>query len=404
VTSHIVERPAGFPLKRLVLIALPLIAVAIAYAATRNGSQTEPARATQHASQGPAVGSEPVMLSPASAEKIGVTYAKAETGPLTNEIRSVAQVTVDETRIKVVSARVDGWVETLPANFTGQSVTAGTPLLTLYAPMFVTAQEEFLLARRLLNDVSSSSDETKRGTTDLVSSARSRLAYLGASPQDIARLENSGFAQRTMVLRAPTSGFVVEKNVLQGQRIMAGETLYKIADLRYVWLDGEVYERDLRFIAIGQTVSVELQAFPGESYAGTVAFIYPTLNPDTRTARIRVRLSNERNRLMPGMYATIRLVSSSSAERLSVPRTAVLSTGERHVVFVKRSDGMLEPRDVEIGIATPDRVEIINGLAAGETVVSSATFLVDAESSLGTAFGGMGNMPGMDIGAPRKKE
>jgi membrane fusion protein, copper/silver efflux system len=186
--------------------------------------------------------------------------------------------------------------------------------------------------------------------------------------------------------------------------VMAGTAIYKIVDLSRVWVDGEVYEQDLPLIRLGQRAEAELQAIPGATFVGTVAYIYPTLNPDTRTVRVRVQLSNEDHRLKPGMFATLRLFPTSGRSVLSVPRSAVLSTGERNLLFVKRADGMLEPRAVEIGGASSDRIEILRGLAGGDTVVTSATFLVDAESNLGTALGGMGNMPGMDIAAPKKKE
>jgi Cu(I)/Ag(I) efflux system membrane fusion protein len=401
--TKILPTPKRLSIRWVILIAVPLVAVAMAYLLTRTPSPAPAAHAHTQATAPVTDSARTVMLSPASAQKIGVTYATVALTALTNEIRSVAQVTVDETRIKIVSPKVDGWIETIPVSYTGQSVAAGAPLLTVYSPMFVTAQEEFLLAESLSRSLGAAAEDARRRAADLVASSRSRLAYLGASATDIDNLERSGAVQRTMVVRSPASGFVVEKNALQGQRIMAGDAMYKIADISSVWVEGEIYEQDLRFIRLGQTATVELQAFPGEVFHGTVAYVYPTLNPDTRTARVRVRLANESRRLMPGMYATMRLTVAEGPNRLSVPRTAILSTGERHLVFVKRSDGMLEPRDVSIGITTTDRIEILRGLAAGETVVSSATFLVDAESNLGTALGGMGNMPGMDIAAPKKE-
>jgi Cu(I)/Ag(I) efflux system membrane fusion protein len=316
----------------------------------------------------------------------------------------VGQVTFDETRVKAISPKIDGWVEQLYVNFTGQEVRAGTPLLAIYSPMLVTAQEELLLAKQLQSDVSLGADDARAQAARLAASARSKLAFWDFSPDDIARIEQEGHARRTLLIRSPVSGFVVEKNVLQGEKVMAGTAIYKIADLSSVWMDGEVYEQDLPLIRLGQRAEAELQAIPGATFVGTVAYIYPTLNPDTRTVRVRVQLSNENHRLKPGMFATLRLFATAGQSVLSVPRSAVLSTGERNLVFVKRADGMLEPRAVQIGGASSDRIEILRGLTGGDTVVTSATFLVDAESNLGTALGGMGNMPGMDIAAPKKKE
>jgi Cu(I)/Ag(I) efflux system membrane fusion protein len=384
-------------------VALPLAAVIGAYFATRPKSETAQVDGdrSQKAGGGTA---QPVMLSAADARRIGVTYAVAAFGDLSREIRVVGQITFDETRVKAISPKIDGWVEQLYVNFTGQEVTAGAPLLAIYSPMLVTAQEELLLAKQLQSDVSLGADDARAQAARLVASARSKLAFWDFSAGDIARIEQEGHARRTLLIRSPVSGFVVEKNVLQGERVMAGTAIYKIADLSSVWMDGEVYEQDLPLIRLGQRAEAELQAIPGATFAGSVAYIYPTLNPDTRTVRVRVQLLNENHRLKPGMFATLRLFATAARSVLSVPRSAVLSTGERNLVFVKRADGMLEPRPVEIGVASSDRIEILRGLAGGDTVVTSATFLVDAESNLGTALGGMGNMPGMDIAAPKKKE
>jgi len=269
--------------------------------------------------------------------------------------------------------------------------------------MLVSAQEELLLAKQLQSDVAGGSEEARASAAELVSSARRRLGYWDIPAADVARMERTGQVLRTATLRAPQSGFVIEKNVFQGQRIMAGDALYKIADLSTVWVEGEVFEQDLPSIRLRQRVMAELQSLPGQALAGSITFINPTLDPETRTVRVRVELPNSGLQLKPGMYATLRFTGVSRAAALSVPRAAVLSTGERNLVFVKRADGMLEPRLVDLGLATNDRIQILRGLAPGETVVSSATFLVDAESNLGSALGGMGNMPGMDITSPAKR-
>jgi Cu(I)/Ag(I) efflux system membrane fusion protein len=231
-------------------------------------------------------------------------------------------------------------------------------------------------------------------------SARRRLAYWDIPEREIAEIERTGEVRRTLTLRAPVGGVVVEKLVLSGQRIMAGETLYRVADLSVVWVEGEVFEQDLAAVRTGLSVTAEFESFPGERWSGRITYIYPTLNPDTRTARVRVELPNPGRRLKPGMYATFLFTSPRRDDALSVPRSAVLSTGERSLVFVRREDGRLEPRTVRVGSAAGDRVEVLAGLTAGETIVASATFLIDAESNLGTALGGMGNMPGMDMTSP----
>ena len=379
------------------IVILALLAV---YLLTRRSEQQSVAAGHNHGAAPAADSAQPVMLSAEEAGRIGVTYAAAALGPLGKEVRTVGQVTFDETRVKAVSPKIDGWVEHLDVDYTGQSVQAGAPLLAIYSPMLVQAQEELLLAKRLQSDVAGGSAEARRSADDLLSSTRRRLAYWDIPAADVARIERSGQVQRTLTLRAPVSGFVIEKNVLAGQKIMAGETLYRIADLGTVWVEGEVFEQDLPSVRLGQRVGIELQALPGRTFTGRVAFVFPTVNEETRTARVRVELPNPGLQLKPGMYATIRLTGVARPTVLSVPRSAVLATGERNLVFVKRADGMLEPRRVVPGISTDERTEILSGLAAGDTVVASATFLVDAESNLGSALGGMGNMPGMDMTAP----
>ncbi|HET9453818.1 MAG TPA: efflux RND transporter periplasmic adaptor subunit, partial [Gemmatimonadaceae bacterium] len=217
---------------------------------------------------------------------------------------------------------------------------------------------------------------------------------------DIARIERTGQVQRTMTLRAPATGVVLEKTVTQGQRVMAGDALYRLADLRRVWVEGEVYEQDLGAMRVGQGASAEFDAYPGQRWAGRITFVSPTVSPTTRTARVRVELANPEFRLKPGMFATMHITGAGRPAVLTVPRSAVLITGERQLVFVRRPDARLEPRLVQVGATSDDRAEILRGLAAGETVVASATFLIDAESNLGTALGGMGDMPGMEFTLP----
>ena len=381
--------------------AVPLLAILVAYLATRNRADADDVTGHQHGAAPATPAAQPVMLTADQAQRIGVTYAVASFAQLAREIRTVGQVTYDETRVKAVSLKIDGWVEELYVNFTGQPLGAGTPLLAIYSPMLVTAQEELLLAKRLESDVSGGAADARANASSLLSSAKRRLAYWDVPPPDIARIERTGEVQRTLTLRSPVSGFVVEKNVLQGARVMAGEPLYRIADLGTVWVEGEVFERDLPAVRLGQQVQAELDALAGRTRSGRITYIYPTLNPETRTVRIRVELSNPGLQLKPGMYATLTWRGAGIAT-LSVPRTAVVSTGQRNLVFVKRSDGMLEPRIVDVGTSTSDRVEILRGLFVGDTVVKSATFLVDAESNLSTLLGGMGNMPGMDMTVPTK--
>lgn len=341
----------------------------------------------------------PVMLTAAEAARIGVTFAEAVAGPMAREVRTVAQVTYDETRVADVSLKLDGWVDRLFVNITGQPVRRGEPLLELYSPMLVSAQQELLIAKRLVADVAEGTPAARTAAEDALKAARRRLASWDVLQTVVAEVEATGEVRRSVPFHAPVGGVVVEKMVYPGQRVMAGERLFRIADLSRVWLEGEVFEPDLLTAQPGLAVSAEFPALPGVRRAGRISYVYPTLDPETRTGRIRVELANEDLLLKPGMYATIRF-RAVAQQALSVPRSAVLATGERTFVFVTDPDGMFTPREVTTGAATDDRVEILAGLVAGERVVASGTFLLDAESNLGAAMGGMGSMPGMDVKAP----
>jgi membrane fusion protein, copper/silver efflux system len=377
------------------------VTLGVVYVATRASGQ--PVATVNHqAANASAQVSKSVALSASDARRIGVTYATASLGPLVKEVRIVGQVAFDETSVHTISPKIDGWVERLIVNATAAPVAVGQPVLTIYSPMLVSAQEELLLASKLQADVSAANTDARTNAAELLASARRRLAYLDIPESEIAEIERSGQVRRTITLRATAGGYVLEKNVFAGQKVMSGDALYKVADLRTVWIEGEVFEQDLAMVHVGQTVHADFQAIPGEHRMGRIAYVYPTLNPETRTVRVRVVLSNADMQLKPGMYATLRIAGTERGNVLTVPRSAVLSTGERSLVFTRDASGQLTPREVALGSSTDDRIEILRGLTAGETVVASATFLVDAESHLGTALGGMGNMPGMEMTTPPK--
>jgi RND family efflux transporter MFP subunit len=266
--------------------------------------------------------------------------------------------------------------------------------------MIVTTEQELLVAKRLVAGLAEADPEARARAEALVEAGRQRLAALDVPPAEIRRLEASGESSPTITIEAPAGGSIVEKRVVAGQRIMAGDQLYRIVDLSEVWLEGEIFEQDLPAVHIGQEVIADFPALPGIERRGRVSYISPSLDSETRTARARVVLSNRNLELKPGMFGTIRFGAQTGTAVLSVPRSAVLATGERNLVFVRRADGQFAPREVVLGSATDDRVEILRGLELGETVVASGTFLLDAESNLGTLLGGMGNMPGMDMTTP----
>ncbi len=389
--------------RKQVLVAAALVVVALAavlgYSAfTRAPAASAAMSGHVHGAGGaaaPADSQGPKMfsISEERARRIGVAYAVAHTSVLGQSVRSVGTIAYDETRQADVNPKIEGWVEKLYVDYTGAPVARGQALMSVYSPMLVSAQEELILARKL-------ADEEKDGVAgtnaqEMLAAARRRLAYWDIPAGDIARIEQTGQTQKTLVLRSPAGGVVTEKNVVQGTRIMPGMDLFKIADLSTVWLQGEVFEKDLALVHVGQPATVTLDAYPGETFHGRVAFIAPSVDLQSRTGTVRVELANPGNRLKPGMYAALRIDVPAGRPALVVPRTAVLSTGERAIVFVRHDDGMLMPHEVKLGLAVGDSVEILAGIPNGATVVSSAAFLVDAESNLGSAIA---SMPGMDMG------
>lgn len=338
----------------------------------------------------------PVALDPEGARRIGVTYATAMRIPFRRVVSTVGNVTWDETRLVDVSPKIDGWVEHLYIDFTGAPIEKDQPLLAVYSPMLVSAQEELILAHRLAGSTAGSSERAGTSTAELLEAARRRLRYWDIPDDEIARIEREGVPQKTLVLRAPSSGIVVEKNVVEGARIMPGTPIYRIADLSRVWIEGEVFEKDLSLVRLGQRARVTFEAYPGEEFSGTVTYVYPTVSTETRTGRVRLELANPRLRLKPGMYARLEFATEEGREALMIPRDAVHYTGARTIVFVRDADGMLIPREITTGLSSADGVEVLAGLAEGEVIVSSANFLIDAESNMGSSMQGMQGMDEAD--------
>lgn len=344
---------------------------------------------------------QPVTLSEDAARRIGVTFATVTRGSLPRTVHTVGNVTFDETRLTSVSPKIEGWVERLFVDFTGSPVLAGQPLLEIYSPALITAQEELLLARGLREKAMETGGERARETAEeLLAGARRRLAYWDIPEEEIRQMEERGSVTRTLTLRAPSSGVVVEKNVVEGDRIMPGMNLFRVADLSRVWVEAEVFEKDLSLVREGQHGMVTFESYPGEVFHGSVTYIYPTVSSSARTGRVRLELQNPGLRLKPGMYADVELTGAGTEETLLVPRSAVLQTGERSMVFHRMSNGQLHPMEVVTGLSSGDQIQILSGLTEGTVVVSSATFLIDAESNLGAAMAGMAGMDmgGMDMG------
>ncbi|MCH7684183.1 MAG: efflux RND transporter periplasmic adaptor subunit [Gemmatimonadetes bacterium] len=338
---------------------------------------------------------QPVHLTAAQEQALGVVYTMVRRGTMTRTIRTVGVVAAAEPNITDITPKVDGFVEELLVDYTGQKVRRGQPLLRLYSPTLVAAQEELLTALRLASRVGRGAGEAWRNAQSMLDAARRRLAYFDITPEQIEQVETTGRATKTLTLVAPFTGVVLEKHVVEGQRVTPGMQLYRLADLSTVWVEGEVFEQDLQYIRIGAQAHIEVAAYPGEHLMGAVSFVYPVVDVASRTNRVRVTVPNLDGRLKPGMFSTMFFDTRVGEDVIIVPFEAVIVTGERNLVFVRDEDGMLQPREVVLGARADREVQILSGLTEGETIVASANFLIDAESRLGTTGG---TMPGTQHG------
>jgi len=385
--------------------SIAVVAVAVLAACRSKPAQADSMagmdmRDTGAASSGMA-GRAPVHLTPEQAHAVGVTFAVVQRGPLLRTVRTVGQVVAAEPNLADITTKIDGFVEELYVNATGTAVRRGQPLLALYSPMLVAAQEELLAARRLATAVDSNDTSAWRNAQALVEASRRRLSYWDISREQIDRLERTGAVTKTLALNAPADGIVLEKMVVAGQAVMPGMKLYRIADLSTIWIEGAVFEQDLGLVHVGESVSAQFAAYPGRTFTGRVSFVSPTVDDSSRSGQIRVAFSNRSGDLRPGMYATLLLEALVNRDAVNVPAEAVVQTGERNLVFVVAPSGALEPRAVVLGGRAGDRFQIDSGLSAGERIVASANFLVDAESRL-TAGAGMSDMRGMNMSTEKR--
>jgi Cu(I)/Ag(I) efflux system membrane fusion protein len=336
-----------------------------------------------------------VQISPEKQQLIGVKFGTVEMRPLEKVIRTVGRIDYDEKRIVTVSPKIGGWIEDLYVDFTGRFVKQGEPLLTIYSPELVSTQEEYLIALRAKRDLSKSPFPEVVGSGDsLAESAKRRLKLWDINDDQIKNLEETGKAKKTLTLYSPFSGFVLEKAAYKGMNVMPGVALFKLADLSVVWLYADVYEYELPFVRLGQQASVQLASMPGETFTGRAIYIYPSLNPETRTAKVRFELPNPHGKLKPEMYANVE-IKVHLGQKLTVPEGAIIDTGIRQLAIIDKGNGYFEPREVKVGSKVDNYYEVIKGLKAGERVVTSANFLIDSESKLKEAVGGMAGMPGM---------
>lgn len=372
------------------------------------GMRLVPAEQVSAGQEGTGVPGMAAIRLPAEGIRLaGVQTATAEQGSVARTIRTVGIVAADESRVRRVQVKVDGYVERLFVNTPGQAVRKGDPLLAIYSPDLLAGQEEYLRAieaRKSLGSEEGASEDLPAGGTPgpnqdrlrdadlLVRAARERLQLLDVPDGVLTQLEQTGKSTRTITLRSPDSGVVTERMAYEGMKVMPGMELFTITDLSEVWIDGSFYESEAPFLAAGRPAMVTLAYDPSVMLQGEVAFVYPYLDPESRTLRARFSFPNADGVLKPGMYANV-LLEAGGGDGVIIPDNAVMDTGERKIVFVSKGDGLFEPRAVETGVRTEGKVQILAGVMAGEEVVVRANFLLDSESRIRAALSGSAPAP-----------
>jgi membrane fusion protein, copper/silver efflux system len=323
-----------------------------------------------------------VALDDVRRKLVGARTATVEETPFVRRIRTVGRVAFDETRMKHVHTKVQGWIEHLHAGAEGDTVRQGQALLTIYSPELLASQQEYLVA---LDNRARAAGSAAPGVAEdaqrLLESARRRLLLQDMNEEQIAALETTRKAERVVTLYSPVTGTITARRVSHGERVESATSLLDIADLSTVWIQAELYESDLAFVRDGQEVEITVAARPGRTYRAPIRLLSPVVEPQTRTVSARIELGNGDLALRPGMFAEV-VVTSDLGLRRSVPKDAVLRTGERDIVLVGHEDATFTPREVVLGMELPDRWEVVSGLSTGERVLVAANFLIDSESKL----------------------
>jgi Cu(I)/Ag(I) efflux system membrane fusion protein len=375
-----------------ILTAPPRTAPAPEHAQAPHAASSQ--QPTSPASAPPAMspGQNTITISPERLQTIGVKFELVKPRSLEKIIRTVGRVEIDERRLAHVNIKLEGWIDRLLVNSTGERVKQGQILFTIYSPELVATQEEYLLALKGGKTLGGSEfPEVAQGATSLLDVTRRRLRLWDITEDHIQDLERTGTVLKTLPIHSPATGTVIKKVAVAGMRVNPGDELYTIADLSRIWVQADIYEYELPSIKPGQTAKVTLSYDPRTVLTARVGFIYPTLDPQTRTAKVRFELENPGERLKPDMYANVEL-KIPLGTRLAIPRDAILESGERQVIFIHHGGGKLEWRNVKLGVQAGDWVEVVEGLKEGDHIVTSANFLIDSESQLKSAVGGMQGM------------
>jgi Cu(I)/Ag(I) efflux system membrane fusion protein len=372
-----------------VIIAVMVLCLSASAAIAQHEGHGAPTADKKQAAQqvAPAPAEAPTVEIPLDKQKMmGVKTAKVALRQIGRTIRTVGRVEYDERKLATVNMKYEAWIEKLYADYTGMQVKKGEPLAEVYSPELLATQQEFLNTLRWAK----SSGETKEGavagmlTRDaeaIITAARERLRLWDITDEQIKHIEETGKTMRTMTLVSPLDGTVVQKNAIQGMRVMPGEKLFDIADLSTVWITADLYEQDLALITPGETARISLSVLPGKELSAKIEFVNPTLTGDARTVKVRMTVPNPGGRLKPQMFANVD-IKVGMGNRLAVPDDSVLDTGTRQIVYVDKGEGYFEPREVKLGTRADGYREVLSGLKSGEKVARSATFLIDSEAQL----------------------
>ena len=334
-----------------------------------------------------AVGS--VKISADKQQLIGVRTVKVERESLMRSVRTTGQLTADESKIAHVHVKISGYIDKVYVDYVGQLVKKGQPLFTVYSPDLVATEEEYLIAKRGEKNFGTSEfKEVSQGGQALLRSARERLQRWDVSNEQIRKLDESGEVTRTLTFYSPAAGFVMDRKAFPETAITPEMDLYQITDLSKIWVNADVYEYEVPFVKVGQTAEMQLSYYTGKKYTGKITYIYPTVDPVARTVKVRIEFANPKYDLKPQMFANVEL-KVNYGRQILVPQEAVMDSGDKQYVFLVHEGGMFEPRDIKMGAKLDGKVVVLSGLEPGDTIVTSGNFLVDSESRLKSAMGGM---------------
>ena len=381
----------------IVLLTSSALALGVFPAAAQHAGHTPPPPKAQEMPPMPGMPAAPkeeavpaeapqVEISSEQQQLIGVKTVKVAVTPLRKVIRTVGRIDADERKLATINTKIEGWIEKLHVDYTGRYVKKGEPLAEIYSPELLATQQEFLSALKLASRSKPANKDAygeliAKDAGALVEASRERLRLWDITESQIQKIEETGKPVRRLTLYSPVSGYVIQKMAVLGMKVMPGEKLFDIADLSTLWLIADIYEYELPLIRVGDTARIILSYFPGKEMSSQIDYVYPAVSAETRTAKVRFRLSNPGGGLKPQMYTNVD-IKINMGKKLAIPESAVIDTGVRQVVYVDKGEGAFEPREVMLGMRVEGFVEVLSGLKAGEKVASSANFLIDSEAQL----------------------